>query len=157
MGYATIDKNGKFTGTVYKEITEVVQQWHIDNDCLWLEVVGDSLPNMGTDDSPDYGNATAEQIKTAKINTIGASLDMYIDSVAKAKGYGTNTMSPTAACIAYVGYDNPYRVEAESFAVWKASIWPIVFQIQADVESGSIPEPTLDEIIAQLPVMVWSV
>ena len=90
-----------------------------------------------------------------KVQEIEDWLDKFIDEVANAKRYGTINMSPTAACLAYVGYDNQYRAEAEAFGAWKASIWPIVFKIQDDYLNGKRPEPTLGIIIGELPSMMW--
>jgi hypothetical protein len=93
----------------------------------------------------------------AKVQLIEDGLDGMIDETAKSQRYGTISMSPTAACLAYVGYDNPYREEAEAFGIWKASIWPIVFQIQEDYLKGLRPEPTLEIIISELPPMEWPI
>lgn len=153
MGYATIGKDGRYTGTIYNDITPAVEQWHNDNGFLYHEV--NALENIGTDDEPDYGSPTDQELHDAKVKLIENGIDTHIDNTAAAKGYGTNSMSPTAACVAYTGYDNPYRIEAEAFAVWKASIWPIVFQIQSDYEAGSRPEPAIDDIIAEIPEIVW--
>lgn len=107
---------------------------------------------------------TAEDLQAeayaAKVKAMENIIDDLVDDTAKEKGYGTKTMSPTAACIAYAGYTNPYQAEAIAFGQWKASIWPIVFQIQMDYEAAVLldpatPEPTLESIMAALPVMVW--
>lgn len=97
-----------------------------------------------------------EVIFTEKVQAIEDGLDRFIDDVAKDKRYGTVHMSPTEACLAYAGYDNPFRAEAEAFGKWKASIWPIVFKIQDDYLDGKRPEPTLEIIISELPPMVWA-
>jgi hypothetical protein len=96
-----------------------------------------------------------EDIFTEKVQAIEDGLDQFIDDVAKTKKYGTVHMSPTEACLAYAGYDNPFRAEAEAFGKWKASIWPLVFQIQDDFLAGKRPEPTLEIIISELPPMEW--
>ena len=97
----------------------------------------------------------SKQDQQNKIQQIESAIDIYIDNVAAQRNYGTATMSPTAACIAYVGYANPYQAEALAFATWKASIWPIVFQIMDDCVNGLRAEPTAEEIIEELPKLVW--
>lgn len=98
---------------------------------------------------PKSAEQLARELETA--------LDLYIDSVASQRGYGTATMCPTAACIAYAGYPNLYQAEAVAFGQWKASIWPVAFAIQAEVFAGTRPVPTAAELIAALPVLVWPV
>jgi hypothetical protein len=92
-----------------------------------------------------------EQLVTSLENAI----DKHVDDVAKAKGYGTVSMSPTAACISYAGYPNVYQNEAIAFSQWKADIWPLIHQIYADVENGIRPIPSAEEILSEIPEMVW--
>lgn len=91
------------------------------------------------------------------IASIESAIDSHIDTVAKDKGYGTVSMSPTAACISYVGYPNIYQSEALAFGTWKADIWPVVHQIYADVQLGIRSIPSAEEMIAELPIMIWPV
>ena len=112
-------------------------------------------PISGTEITYRVIDKAPEDIFNGKVQAIEDGLDRFIDDVAKAKKYGTIHMSPTEACLAYAGYDNPFKEEAEVYGKWKASIWPIVFQIQDDYLDGKRPEPTLEIIISELPPMVW--
>jgi len=51
----------------------------------------------------------------------------------------------------YIGYDNPYREQAESLGLWVATIWAIAEQIEQDVKAGNRDMPTVDEVLAELP------
>ena len=62
MRYATVGKDGKFTGTVYHGMNEYIQSWHDENGFSWI-VINESLVNIGTEDEPDYGSPTAAQIE----------------------------------------------------------------------------------------------
>lgn len=57
--YATVDKNGHFTGVVYSEITKSVQDWHDDAGFTWV-AVEKSPESIGEDD--EYGKPTIEQL-----------------------------------------------------------------------------------------------
>ena len=69
--YATIDKNGHFTGVVYSEMTQVVQDWHDDMGFTWIAVEKSPEP-VGPDG--EYGKPTAKEklaaVKQAKIYEI---------------------------------------------------------------------------------------
>lgn len=65
MNYATINKSGKFTGVVYLELTENVKAWHEENGYTWLPVLESKLPNLGTEENPDYGAPTQAQLDAA--------------------------------------------------------------------------------------------
>lgn len=94
---------------------------------------------------------TTEEIKKNYENLV----DRHIDSVAKEKGYARIGVSPSVSCLGYASFSNPWQAEAITFGEWIASLWPALWQIQADVESGARTLPTEAELIAELPTMVW--
>lgn len=69
--YATLDKNGHFTGVVYSEMTQVIQEWHDDMGFTWI-VVEKSPEPIGEDG--EYGKPTIEEklaaVKQAKVHEI---------------------------------------------------------------------------------------
>lgn len=72
--YATVDKNGYFTGVVYSEMTQSIQDWHDDAGFTWVVVEKDPEP-VGEDDK--YGKPTPEQLA----DTARAERDRLIESV----------------------------------------------------------------------------
>lgn len=70
------------------------------------------------------------------------------DSEAVKKGYD-NMIS---AC-SYVGFANPFQAEAQAFLIWRAGCWEKCYQITAEVQSGTRPFPTADELLAELPAL----
>ena len=78
------------------------------------------------------------------------ALDAYIDSVAKAKGYDSRI---TAALRA--SYPNPWQAEGIAFGTWMDSCYSTALTIMAEVQAGTRPIPTKDELIAAMPTMVW--
>ena len=79
-----------------------------------------------------------------------AGIDQYIDSVAQAKGYD-NRMT----CMARASFTGPFQAEGIAFGQWMDSCYLVAFQIMAEVQAGTRPMPTLDEVIAEFPAMVW--
>ena len=59
--YATVDKNGHFTGVVYSDMSQNIQDWHDDTGLTWV-AVEDGLEPIGDDD--EYGKPTTEQLAT---------------------------------------------------------------------------------------------
>jgi hypothetical protein len=103
------------------------------------------------------------QAKQTEINAImkefESKIDRLIDDTAEAKGYGRKhgeiTIPPSVACEGYAVYENQYQAEAIAFGQWKTSLWPVVYQIIADVETGQRDIPTWKELKSELPEMVW--
>ena len=92
----------------------------------------------------------AKELLEDKANTLQAmesAIQEYIDSQAKNRGYD----SIVSAC-SYAGYTNEFQTEAVSLGVWRSAVWTKAYQVQADVEAVTIPMPTVDELIAMLPI-----
>ena len=93
---------------------------------------------------------TAKIMLEDKANTLQAmesAIQEYIDSQAKNRGYD----GIVSAC-SYAGYTNEFQTEAVSLGVWRSAVWTKAYQVQADVEAVTIPMPTVDELIAMLPI-----
>lgn len=75
----------------------------------------------------------------------------HIDAVARAKDYDSG--------VSLAGYKGSaveaYAADADAFTTWRDPLWPTVFGILADVQSGAIPQPTIPELIAMLPASPW--
>ncbi len=52
----------------------------------------------------------------------------------------------------YVGYENDFQAEAEALGAWASSCWKVAGEIEADVKAGNRDMPTVDEVLAELPV-----
>lgn len=72
--YATVDKNGHFTGVVYSEMTQIIQEWHDDMGFTWVVVEKNPEP-IGEDG--EYGKPTTEEklasAKQVKVHEINAA------------------------------------------------------------------------------------
>ena len=48
-----------------------------------------------------------------------------------------------------------FRLEAEAVRDWVSYVWAKCYEMLAQVEAGERDIPTLEEVIAELPVLVW--
>lgn len=52
----------------------------------------------------------------------------------------------------YVGYVNPFQEEAQGMAIWASNCWVKAGQIEDEVLAGTRPMPTVDEVLAEMPI-----
>lgn len=70
----------------------------------------------------------------------------HVDTQARSLRYdGINAIGK------YLGYTNPFKAECEALGLWAANVWIVAEQIEADVLSGSRLQPTIDEVLLELP------
>jgi hypothetical protein len=100
---------------------------------------GEIISDVGTPDPPH------DQAKEME-----AAIDAYIDSVAQAKGWDTRH-----TCTLRTGYTNPWQAEAIAFGQWMDSCYLYCQGVEADVLAGTRTIPTIEELISELPAMVW--
>lgn len=77
------------------------------------------------------------------------AVQAHLDAAAQALGYD-NILS---AC-SYAGYINPFQAEGQSFVSWRGAVWDYCYAQLAAVQAGSRTQPTVDELISELPVRV---
>lgn len=86
---------------------------------------------------------TPEQIKAQLSHVV----QMHLDTAATVAGYD-NIVS---AC-SYAGAPNQFQAEGQSFLVWRGDVWSACFTIMTEVEAGTRPIPTKNELLALLPM-----
>jgi hypothetical protein len=82
------------------------------------------------------------------------AVEKHLDSVADAAGYYDplgRIPNIDRAC-AYAAYENEYQAESQAFVAWRASVWAKAYEIQQSVENGERDQPTIEELISELPV-----
>lgn len=58
----------------------------------------------------------------------------------------------------YVASTNPqWAAEAQAFVAWRDAVWAYAYAELEKVQTGQRPQPTVAEIIAELPAIVWPV
>ncbi len=77
-------------------------------------------------------------------------LSRYIDAMAMTKGYASQL-----ACAVRAGYPGKYQAEGLAFAFWMDNCYDHNQAVQADVIAGDRRQPTVAELINELPVLIW--
>jgi len=92
-------------------------------------------------------DAKANEELANKPQEIDQAIQNHLDKKAQELRYD-NMMSARS----YAGYTNAFQAEATALASWASDCWVVAGQIEADVQAGNRPMPTVDEVIAELPV-----
>lgn len=75
----------------------------------------------------------------------------HLDSTARSRSYDN-----TYTCLSYLNSTNEvWKREANAFNVWRDSVWTKCHEILNAVMSGQIEQPTVADVIAQLPAIDW--
>jgi len=77
-----------------------------------------------------------------------AGVDAHLNAAARSKRYDSIRAAALRA-----GYPGPFHDEGMAFATWMDSVYATCYEVLAKVQSGTIEEPTLEQLIGMLPVL----
>lgn len=90
---------------------------------------------------------TPEQIQ----KTLTDAVQAHLDTKVKERGYD----SILSAC-SYVNSSDPtFQAEALACVAWRDAVWRTCYNILDEVMAGEREIPTAEELIAELPELVW--
>lgn len=79
------------------------------------------------------------------------AIQAHLDATAKERNYDS--------ILTMVTYDIPtggrFKAEAAIAANWRTSVWETAYDLLAEVQAGTRPVPTVEELIALLPIPNW--
>lgn len=79
------------------------------------------------------------------------AIQAHIDATAQAKDYDSGV-----TCSSYVNSTIPaWAAQAVAFVAWRDAVWAYAFTELTKVEAGQRPQPTVAEIVGELPAMSW--
>jgi len=119
-----------------------VPAWKVVDDVLTLKENADEIRDTAI--AEKAAKIEANRIKELK-ETITKEIQKFLDTAAQEKGYD----SIISAC-SYVGSAN-FGAEGKSFLDWRDAVWTYVYQVEDDVENEVRTEPTLEELLVELP------
>lgn len=90
---------------------------------------------------------TAEEIQAQLTSAVHA----YMDSAAQTRGYD----NIHTACSYSNSTDHVFAAEGQACLQWRDMVWRKCYNILAEVQAGSRDIPTVEELIAELPTLVW--
>lgn len=91
----------------------------------------------------------AEARARAQLALTGA-LEKHYDATAQAKHYDNRL-----TCALRAGYPGPFQAEGLAFGTWMDTCNALGYQVIADIEAGLRSIPTEEELVAEMPAMVW--
>ena len=126
------------------EITEAEHAALIEGQSQGKVIVADESGRPILQDPPP---PTTEQI----IAKYTAAVQKHLDDFARTLGYDGILSAATYATSTVPKFkaEGQYAVEARD------ATWAKCYEVLAAVEAGSHPMPTLDELLAELPALVW--
>lgn len=96
----------------------------------------------GTDFVPDI-----EVVK----RELKAAVQAHMDATVQARNYD-GIMS---CCTYHSSTDPAFAAEGTAALAWRDAVWRHCYQVLADHQAGLRPVPTADELIAELPALIW--
>lgn len=80
-----------------------------------------------------------------------AAIEGHVDAVARERAY-----SGAVSLAIYVGSGVPqWAAEAAVFVAWRDAVWLYAYAEMDKVLSAQRPQPTIPELIAELPEITW--
>ena len=81
-----------------------------------------------------------------------AAVQSHLDAIAQSRGYDN-----TYTCLSYLSSTDPvWHKEANAFNVWRDQVWRKCHDILNSVMAGECAPPSLEELLAMLPVIDWN-
>lgn len=97
--------------------------------------------------SPEEQAERAQQT----IQTLGQAVKAHLDVTVQARDYD----SIISACTYATSAVPSYQADGLACVNWRDAVWPAVYAILAEVQAGNRAIPTAEELIAELPELVW--
>lgn len=103
---------------------------------------------------PNWTTIKAKRAELATAALIGAfrqAIQGHIDTTAQTRSYDSGV-----TCASYVGSSVPaWAAEAQAFTAWRDAVWAHAYSELAKVQSGERAQPSVAEIIGELPAISW--
>jgi hypothetical protein len=127
-----------------------------ENKVHWLD--SDEFANLLPVGSVEITDVEAEELRippavSTTLLDYDIAVERELDRQAEEAGYYDplgRIPNIDRAC-SYAGHFNQYQAEGQSFVAWRAEVWEYVYQVKSDVESGNRAQPTIADLIAELP------
>jgi len=92
-----------------------------------------------------------EQAQTSVKDRLSFSTQIFMDEKARSLGYD-NILN---LCTYATSTNKRFAKEGRAGLKWRDSVWTLVHKIMEDVLAGKREAPTRQEIISELPDIVW--
>lgn len=112
--------------------------------------------DQGNEIRPDAnGNpqsvAPSPPSEAQRIAALTAAVQRQLDQVAQSRNYD--------GILSMCSYANSaiasFAAEAQAGIAWRDAVWSFCYQVLAEVQAGSRSEPTVEQLVAELPAIDW--
>lgn len=86
------------------------------------------------------------------ITSLTQAVQSRLDSEARTHNYD----GILSLCSYATSLDPIFKAEGQAGVEWRDAVWRTSNQIMAEVKAGTRPVPTSEELLAELPGMVWA-
>lgn len=92
-----------------------------------------------------------QQPATPTVAEYTAAIQAMLDAEARTHNY-----DGILSLASYASSTNPqFAAEGQAGLEWRDAVWGASYALMAQVHAGEITQPTIAELLAMLPVMVW--
>jgi hypothetical protein len=117
----------------------------------WPAETQDAIRNSITPDMRAAFQATLVPDEPLTLREYSAAVQGHVDGMAASRGYADG--------VALAGYSTStipaWVAEAATFIAWRDQVWLYAYAELARVQGGQRATPTIDGLIAELPVIAW--
>jgi len=112
---------------------------------------GPFLDLPGPGQAPAYDAALAARAGAALQASYTQAAQSMLDATAQSKGYDS-----MLSLVTYVTSTNAtFQAEAIAGRAWRDAIWTEAYSILAQVQAGTLAQPTIPAFLAMLPAITW--
>ena len=109
------------------------------------------MPRVEKGENPATGLGALETMMARRQGEVTAAVQRRLDVFAQTRGYDSIFTAATYA----TSTDPDFRAEGEYAVQARDMTWRMAYQILGAVLAGARPEPTLAELMAELPDLNW--
>lgn len=121
--------------------------WKSYNESMEITELG-AIPDGYSLERPEPPPPSKEEQNKVYENSVQAHLNATVQS----RGY-----TDVNSCLSYKdSTDETWRRESWAFNAWRDAVWHKCYEILNAFMAGKIKQPTVDEVIAQLPKIDWN-